>query len=391
MLSSLSVYNSYSKVFAQQVVDYCDAHEEIPNCQQEEGRRYAEGYCQENNCNNLYFERQVVNVFIGLLLGFLAFIIPMGVWRTLAPVFFVAAFLLLCLVFTSLGTGYGTSKSWLNIPLFRSVQPVEAAKLAMIFYFAIWMSKKQNTIQTFQGGFLPFVILVSVMIIPVAFQPDFGSVLVLGIIGVTMFFVAGGNIWHIIGGSIVATMLSWPIVFSHAYIRARFFALFMSDLALQDDKYQLDQSLMGIGSGGFFGVGLGNSTQRSGWLPEIQGDFIFSGIAEEMGFFRILLLLLVFIYIALKGFQIAKNAPDRFSFLVAVGVTSWIIFQAIINILVTLGLFPLTGITFPFLSYGGSSLVMFLFGIGLLLNISSLSPPVVSRETTKLKGKGVYA
>ncbi len=375
MLSSLSVYNSHSKMLTQKILEYCDANEEVPNCQQGQGRLYAEEYCFQNNCNNLYFKRQVQSAAFGFIFFIFAFLIPLELWRTIAPVIFLGSIALLLLVFSPIGAGYGTSRSWLDIPLLRSIQPVEMAKMGIIFYFAIWMSRKQNEIQTFQGGFAPFVVLVLLTIIPCAFQPDFGSVLVIGIIAVSMFFVAGGNIWHIVGGSVIATVLSWPIILSHDYIRARFLSLFFTEYALEDDRYQIDQSLMGIGSGGWIGVGLGNSTQRSGWLPEIQGDFIFSGIAEEMGFLRILFLLFLYVFIAIRGFSIARNAPDRFSFLVATGITSWITFQTVINILVAIGIFPLTGITLPFLSYGGSSLVMFLFAAGVLTNISSLTPP----------------
>jgi cell division protein FtsW len=378
MLSSLSVYNSYTKVFTQKVIEYCDAHTESVNCVKEEGREYAQGFCAENNCNNLYFKRQVQNAGFAILVFFVGFFVPLTIWRTIAPLIFLGGIILLLLVFSPLGTGYGTSRSWLNIPLFRSLQPVEVAKIGIIFYFAIWMSKKQNTIQTLHGGFLPFVVLVSMMIIPVALQPDFGSVLVLGCIATFMFFVAGGNIFHIIGGGALASLLAWPIILSHKYVRVRFESLFFPNLANENDLYQIDQSLRGIGSGGWFGAGLGEGTQRYGWLPEIQGDFIFSGIAEEIGFIRILIILFAFFYIGIRGLKISRNAPDRFSSLVATGITVWIITQAIINILVTVRLFPLTGITLPFLSYGGSSLVTMLFAVGILLNISTLSPPELS-------------
>jgi len=375
MLSSLSVYNSYTKISAQKIQEYCDSHVEVVNCEEGEGQKYAEQFCTEYNCNNLYFKRQVESAAVALLFALLGFFVPMAVWRTLAPVIFLGAIVLLLLVFSPVGASYGTSRSWLNLPLLRSIQPVEVAKVAIIFYFAIWMSKKQNEIQTLQGGFLPFVILVSLIIIPVALQPDFGSVLVLGFVATAMFFVAGGSLIHIFGGGILASLLAWPIILSHEYIRVRFLSLFLPKLAEESDRYQIDQSLLGVGSGQFFGAGLGNGTQRYGWLPEIQGDFIFSGIAEEMGFLRLIFLIGIFFYIALRGFRIARNAPDRFSFLVATGITAWIVLQAAINILVALGLFPLTGLTLPFLSYGGSSLVMTLFGIGILLHISTLTPP----------------
>jgi cell division protein FtsW len=187
-----------------------------------------------------------------------------------------------------------------------------------------------------------------------------------------MFFIAGGNFFHLLLGAGLAGFMGLPIILQKAYIRARFIAfLSPNDPTIKESLgFQINQALIAIGSGGFFGVGYGKSVQKFGYLPEVEADMIFSAMAEELGFLRLLIVLLMYAILVWRGYRIAQHAPDRFGFLVASGITTWIAVQSIMNICVNLGLFPLTGLTLPFISYGGSSLIATLAGVGILLNIS---------------------
>jgi len=321
--------------------------------------------------NSFYLWRHILRVAISIPLCTLIIYLPLSIWKRLAlPLFVVSIALLVVLFLPGIGANYGTSTSWISLPFLPSLQPAEFVKLGLVFYLAVWMEKRQELVQSFQYGFIPFTILLSMVLVLLALQPDFGSVLVISIIAVAMFFAAGGNIFHIFAGALLASVLAYPIIMSKAYIRNRFMVFFDPTLDPLNISFQIKQALIAIGHGGLFGVGFGRSVQKFGYLPEVQGDTIFAAAAEELGFIRIVFLLLAYLFIAYRGFKIANRAPNRFAMLVAIGITSWFVFQTIINIGVNLSLLPLTGLTLPFVSYGGSSLVANMIGAGILLNIS---------------------
>ena len=308
-------------------------------------------------------------------LGFMA-IVPYRLWERLALPLFCATLLLLLAVFIpGIGTGYGTTaSSWLRIGPF-SLQPSEFLKLTMIFYLAVWLQKREQLIGTFKEGFIPFATLLSLSTILVALQPDLGSFMVLAAIAASMFFIAGGNVLHVIAGGAVAGVLGLPFILNKPYIRDRFRAFFTPNDPTFSETigFQIKQALIAIGSGGAFGVGYGKSIQKFGYLPEVQADTIFAAMAEELGFFRLMIILTMYGIFVVRGYKVAREAPDRFGFLVATGITTWVAFQTVLNIAVNLALFPLTGITMPFISYGGSSLMSLLAAVGVLLNISMYS------------------
>ena len=171
-------------------------------------------------------------------------------------------------------------------------------------------------------------------------------------------------------GGFLASLFAWPVVLANEYIRVRMLAFLDPSIDPQGAGYQIKQALITIGSGEWWGVGFGKSVQKFGYLPEVQGDTIFSVAAEELGFIRIVMILGLYLFIAYRGYRIAMNAPDRFSMLLATGITSWIFFQSMVNIGVNMAVLPLTGVTLPFISYGGSSLLTTTFAAGVLLNIS---------------------
>tara|TARA_Y100000310_G_C20590280_1_gene767617 strand:- start:620 stop:1414 length:795 start_codon:yes stop_codon:yes gene_type:complete len=247
---------------------------------------------------------------------------------------------------------------------------------------ALWLQKREQLIGTWKEGFIPFAVLLSLSTILVALQPDLGSFLVLSSIAVVMFFVAGGNIIHVILGGSMAAIMGLPIILQKQYIKNRFKAFLTPDDPSISETigFQIKQALIAIGSGGFFGLGYGKSIQKFGYLPEVQSDTIFAAMAEELGFMRLMIILGMYAIFVHRGYRIAIEAPDRFGFLVATGITTWVAAQTLLNIAVNLALFPLTGITMPFISYGGSSLVSLLLATGILLNISMHSTQALATE-----------
>jgi cell division protein FtsW len=325
--------------------------------------------------NSFYLWRSFEHTVLGMGMLFFTMFIPYHFWeRHARSLFFLSLLLLVAVLIPGLSAGWGTSSSWLRLgPL--SLQPSELFKLTFIFYLAVWLQKREQLIGTFREGFIPFATLLVVSTFIIAIEPDFGTFLILTGIGSIMFFIAGGNLFHLMLGGSLAGILGLPIILEKQYIRSRFLAFLQPNNPAISETigFQIKQALIAIGSGGPFGVGYGKSIQKFGYLPEVQADMIFSAMSEELGFFRLLIVLGMFAIMIYRGFRIAQNAPDRFGFMVATGITSWIAVQTCVNIAVNIGMFPLTGLTLPFISYGGSSLFAMLGGIGILLNISSHS------------------
>lgn len=326
--------------------------------------------------NAFYLWRSSFHVLISTCAMLGVSLIPYRTWERYAlPLFGLTVLLLITVLgISSLSNDYGTARSWLVIAGF-SIQPSEILKLTLVFYMAVWLQKREQLVATFKEGFLPFVTLLVLSTFLVAIQPDLGSFLVLSSIAVTMFFIAGGSIFHLFTGGIIAALVGLPMILQEDYVRNRFkaFLAFNDPTFSETIGFQIKQALIAVGSGGLFGVGYGKSVQKFGYLPEVQGDMIFSAMGEELGFMRLLIVLGLYSVFVIRGYKIAREAPDRFGFLVATGITTWVAFQTLLNISVNLSLFPLTGLTLPFISYGGSSLLTLMIGVGILLNISAHS------------------
>lgn len=326
--------------------------------------------------NSFYLWRSFLHVIFGMGALVIGMITPYRWWSAFArPLFILTLVLLISVLIPGIGANYGTARSWILVGGFFSFQPSELLKLTLILYLAVWLQKREQYIAMLHEGFVPFVILLIISTGLVAVQPDLGSFLVLTAIASTMFFVGGGRLSHLILGGGLAGAVGLPFILTTPYIRNRFRAFFFpSDPSITETiGFQIKQALIAIGSGGLFGAGYGKSVQKFGYLPEVQADTIFSAMAEELGFLRLLIILGMYTIFVIRGFNIAEEAPDRFGFLVATGITMWVAFQTLLNIAVNLALFPLTGLTLPFISYGGSSLVSLLLAVGILLNISSYS------------------
>jgi cell division protein FtsW len=320
--------------------------------------------------NDFYFWRRIGQ--IGMASGgfFLCLLTPYRFWEKTSLLVMAGSVFLLFLVFTGLGGDYGSANSWIDIAGLPSIQPVEFAKFGLIIYLSHWMAKNRQDIKHFQYGFLPFIIIMSAVVIPIALQPDFGSLLVITLTAVAVFLVAGGSLMQVTSGGIVAGITGLFIVLNVDYIYNRFATFFNPELDSLGISYQIKNALTAIGSGGIFGLGFGQSIQKNGYLPEVQGDTIFAAIGEEMGFIRTALLILMFVAFAWRGYYIARNSKSWFAKLTVVGFTTSITVQMMINVSVNMALLPNTGITLPFISYGGSSLLVTLMMVGFMLNVS---------------------
>lgn len=330
--------------------------------------------CSDANVDcYLLFKNHLLRLGIGLVAFFIAFKLPIRFWKKIAIVLFFAMFVFLLFTLFA-GDAFGTiSKSWVMFSG-TSLQPTEFAKLALILYLGYFFENKKNQIHDFYNGFIPFVVMTGLIAVPILLQPDLGSVLVIGVIAVGMYFVAGASFKHLLFGFVAAAFLGTILVVAIPHVRDRFVAFSrVGEECVEDYCWQSQQANIAVGSGGLFGQGLTQGIQKSYWLPQATDDFIFAASAEELGFIRIIFIIIAYFIIAKRGFHIANHAKSTFETLVAVGLTIWIVMQAFINIAVNTALMPVTGIPLPFISYGGSSLIALLIAAGILLNISTES------------------
>ncbi|MDS1029575.1 stage V sporulation protein E [Bacillota bacterium LX-D] len=284
---------------------------------------------------------------------------------------FIFCVIMLFLVLVMGDSSKGATR-WLGIGSL-SFQPSETIKLGMILFLSKFLSRKQSQITSFTYGVTPVLIIIGVICALIIAQPDLGTVLVVAGTGYLLLAAAGARISHLVGLGLVGIALVGVAIALAPYRMARFTAFLDPWADPIGDGFQTIQSLYALGSGGLFGVGIGESRQKMYFLPEKHTDFIFAIIGEELGFIGATVILLLFIVFIWRGFKVAVTAPDSFGSLLAMGITSMIALQAIINIGVVTGSLPVTGITLPFISYGGSSLIFTMTAVGILLNISRYS------------------
>lgn len=328
--------------------------------------RFDDGY--------YFFKRQLVGVGVGLIALFLFQRIPYQFWKKVSIPFFLTAIILLVLVLIpGFGTeAYGASR-WIDLgPI--SFQPSEVMKLALVVYFAAWLSGKSVARKTdFNEGVVPFAIVLLVVSFLILKQPDTGTLGILFIIAISLFFASGAKLSHI-GLLLGAASAGLLILIWLAPYRMRRMLVFLDpEHDPSGAGYQIKQALIALGSGGIFGLGLGHSRQKFAYLPEPMTDSIFAILGEELGIIGCIVLIALFIFFAYRGIYIARRAPDEFGRYLAVGIVSWIAFQAFVNIFAIVGLIPLTGVPLPFISYGGTSIAVLLGAVGILLNVSKHS------------------
>jgi len=314
-------------------------------------------------------------VLFGLLPGLVLFAVTALVdyrfWRRAAPYLFGASILLLILVFVpGFSATWSASKSWVRL-VGLSFQPVEAAKLALLIFLAAWFAKVGSRgARTAAEGIGPFLAAVGAVSLLVMLQPDFGSLMVIVSAAAVVFFLAGAKWTHLSALAAAGAALLYVTVKTAPHRTARFMTFLHPELDPRGIGYHINQAFLAIGSGGFFGLGLGHSRQKYLYLPEVIGDSIFAVMAEELGFFMTALFLILLAAFFWRGLLIAERAPDDFGRLLAAGIMGWIFFQALFNLGSMVGLLPVTGLPLPFVSYGGTAMAMLLAALGLLANIS---------------------
>lgn len=317
-----------------------------------------------------YFLRhQLFSVFLGLVLFFICQRIYYKHWQKLAFFLVIFSIFLLILVFVpKIGYGYGQAKRWIALGPF-SLQPFEFAKLAFILYLTALLSRKDKG-NLIKESLIPFLVIVGAIGFLVLIQPDFSALIILVAVALAIYFLAGLKISYLLGLGSLALIGCFALIKTAAYRVNRLTVFLHPEMDPQGIGYQINQALLAIGSGGLFGLGLGHSIQKWRYLPEPIGDSIFAIVAEELGLIGAGFLVILFILLTWRGLKIAKNAPDRFGYLLAGGIISWLFLQVFINIAAISGLIPLTGLPLPLISYGGSAMVFSLAGLGILVNIS---------------------
>ncbi|UYZ23522.1 stage V sporulation protein E [Mesobacillus jeotgali] len=322
------------------------------------------------NDSFFFAKRQMLFAGVGIVAMFFIMNIDYWTWRTWAKVILIICFVLLILVLIpGIGNVRNGSRSWIGVGAF-SVQPSEFMKIAMIAFLAKFLSENQKAITSFKQGLFPSLGLVFLAFGLIMLQPDLGTGTVMVGTSVVIIFIAGARISHFVGLGLLGVAGFVGLIISAPYRMKRITSFLDPWQDPLGSGFQMIQSLYAIGPGGLFGLGLGQSRQKFFYLPEPQTDFIFAILAEELGFIGGSLILLLFSLLLWRGIRIALGAPDLFGTFLATGIIAMIAIQVMINIGVVTGLMPVTGITLPFLSYGGSSLTLMLMAVGVLLNIS---------------------
>lgn len=318
-----------------------------------------------------FLKRQLLFSGIGFILMIFMIFFNHEVLKKFAyPILIFSILLLIAVLIPGIGHRAGGAMRWIRVQSF-SFQPSEIAKLGLIIFMAYFLTKKEERIRSFSFGFLPTLILSGLVIALLVKEPDFGAALFLVVMVFLLLFVSGARVIYIAG----AILLSAPVVYYFLTHAAYRYKRLLSFIRPWDDptgtSYQIIQSFLSFGSGGLFGLGLGEGRQKLFFLPAPHTDFIFSVIGEELGLVGALIVVLLFFILTLRGIHISVSLEDRFGAYLALGITLMISLQAVINMGVVLGLLPTKGLTLPLVSYGGTSLITNLVGIGILLRLST--------------------
>ncbi len=335
----------------------------------------ASYYYAENSANTdhdalFYFWKQISGAVMGIVAMFFTLLFDYNKYKKLRFVILGIGFLLMLLVFVpGIGIERNGSRRWVNL-YFLDLQSIEVLKFAIIVFMSAGISINQEKMKQFKYGMAPYLVLLMIAAGLLYLQPNFSAVVTLALVMFVMMLVGGANLVHFgimggigIGGGALAMVAT-------QYRMDRIFAFMDPWKYAGDESYQLVQSLYSIGSGGFFGLGLGHSRQKYLYLPYMESDCIFAIIVEELGFFGGILVLLAFGILIWRGVRIALRAPNMFGTMLATGITALIAIQVFINIGVVTGLVPPTGVVLPFISAGRTSLIIFMGSIGVLFNIS---------------------
>jgi cell division protein FtsW len=335
---------------------------------------------QDKLGDSLYFlNRQLVAAGMGVV----AMAVGMKVgWRRLArlayPLLLLTLVLLVLVLIPGIGTTAGGARRWIRFPGI-SLQPAEVAKVAWVVYLSYSLAKKREKVASFSVGFLPHLMLCGLLVGLCMLQPDFGSSVLLVFLLFALLFAAGTKVSYLVGSVLLALPLAYAAVATSPYRMKRVLAFLDPWAHRHDIGYQVAESLMSIGSGGITGLGLGDGRQKLFFLPEAHTDFIFAIIGEELGLMGVVLLVSLYAIVIWRGIRASLAAPETFGTYLGLGLTSIIAFQATVNMCVAMGLLPTKGLTLPFVSYGGTSLVVLMGAAGVLLSLSASAEPAGNR------------
>ena len=317
-----------------------------------------------------FVKHQGLFFIIGIIMMLITSKIPYKVYFEKANTLLLISIILLILVIIpGIGTVRNGSRSWFGIGSF-GIQPSEFAKLTLIIFTSKYLTKNEKNLKYIKKGVLPILGIVILVFGLIMLQPDFGTGMIILVSIIGLLFVSGVDFKFFIRLGLIGVVGIVLLIAIAPYRLERILSFLNPWSDPLGNGFQIIQSLYAIGPGGLFGQGFMNSRQKHFYLPEPQTDFIFSIISEEFGFLGILIVATLFTIIIFKGFKIAQNSGDKFAKFLAFGITFGLAFQAILNLMVVVGLIPVTGVTLPFLSYGGSSLLITLISMGVLLNIS---------------------
>ena len=324
------------------------------------------------NDSYYFIKHQLLYGFLpGLILLFIFSKINYQIWKKfILPLLFISIILLIIVFIPGVGAKYGTAKSWINFGNF-SFQPSELVKLTFLLYLATWLEKRGvHGVKDLYYGFLPFIFLLGIISVLMLMQPDMGTLSVIIFMAITVFFASGAKMKHVFVMLLAGISAIYLLIIKSPYRAARLTTFLHPELDPQGIGYHINQAFLAVGSGGIWGRGFGYSRQKFQYLPEATGDSIFAIMAEELGFILCVIIIGLFVFFMIRGLKIAKYSPDQFGRLLATGIISWLIFQAFFNIASMIGLLPMTGIPLPFVSYGGTAMVVSMAAFGLLINIS---------------------
>lgn len=324
--------------------------------------------------DSFYFiKKQLIWATIGIIAMIVMSVVDYGFLKKATPVIFAISYLLLlCVFIPGIGVTNKGATRWVDLKIVQ-FQPSDVMKFALVLMMALYISKFERKSKTFKYGILAPACIVVLVCGTVALEKHMSATIILFIIGAGMIFIAGADMRWVGGIGLSFAAAAAGLVIFTDYTKARVDAWLHPESDTTGKAWQPYQSLLAIGSGGLFGVGLGNSYQKHLWLPEPQNDFIFAIVCEELGFVGAMVLITLFLLLIWRGFLIATQAPDTFSALVVMGLTLKVGIQAVLNIAVVTTTIPTTGIALPFFSYGGTALVMQLAEMGIILSISRFS------------------
>lgn len=314
--------------------------------------------------------KHVFKIAIALAAIVLAINIDYRIYRRISPMFLLVAVGLLAGLFIVPGSIRDADRWYYSATLKMALQPSEVARMALVFFLAWWIARSGKWMIDFKKGFLPAAVAICMVVGLVAATPNYGSALATLVIALTILFIGGARLTHLMGFVASGAALGALALWRAEYARARIFAFLHPDDGVTAANWQIKQSLIGLGSGGLVGRGLGESSQKLSWLPDSYTDFIFAILGEEVGLAGTLVVSAMFLLLVLRALKVSQRCSDPFGEMLVVGIGCSIFWYAVLNMYVATGMFPVTGLPLPFLSYGGSALVVNAFAIGVLLNVS---------------------